>query len=349
MNGLPIREIRLIVCITLLFTILPGVYAQDRFRVMFYNVENLFDTKDNPNKNDDDFLPKGKQHWSNYRYWKKLRDLSTVIEAVGEGRPPAIVGLCEVESDSALFDFTKRSPLRQHKYEYIISDSEDERGINVALLYQRDEIKILSINEYTPIFEDIPPIKTRNILHVSGKIVNGDILDIFVCHFKSRNAGIKKSQPYRMQNAQFMRQKVDSVMKVRPKANIIIMGDFNDYPHDESMLKGLKAKGTSSGSPEKNTLYNMFYHRAKDKKQGSYKYRGKWFFPDQFIVNDNLLKPKNKTYVNANGANVLSADFLLEEDARYGGKKPFRTYSGFKYLEGFSDHLPIYMDLIIKE
>lgn len=349
MSGLLIKKIRLVAFIALLLFILPGVYAQDNFRVMFYNVENLFDTKDNPEKNDDDFLPKGKQRWSNYRYWKKLRDLSRVIEAVGEGRPPAIVGLCEVESDSALFDFTKRSPLRQHKYEYIISDSEDERGINVALLYQRDEIKILMVNEYTPIFKDISPIKTRNILHVSGKIVNGDILDIFVCHFKSRNAGIKKSQPYRMQNAQFLKQKADSIMKIRPKTNLIIMGDFNDYPHDESMLKGMKASGINSNNPERNALYNMFYHQAKDKKQGSYKYRGKWLFPDQFIVNGNLLNTKNKTYIQAAEANVFSAEFLMEEDTKYGGKKPFRTYSGFKYLEGFSDHLPIYMDLIVKE
>ncbi len=344
----PIR-LRYLTYFFLLFFILPTLQAQDNIRVMFYNVENLFDTKDNPDKNDDDFLPKGNQRWSNFRYWKKLNDINTVVTAVGEGRPPALVGLCEVENDSVLFDLTKRSSLRQHKYEYIISDSEDERGINVALLYQRDEIKILETKEYTPRFTDIEPLKTRNILHVSGKIINGDILDVFVCHFKSRSGGIKRSQPYRIQSAEFLRQKVDSVIQVRKNPNIIIMGDFNDYPYDTSMYEKLGAKETEAEKFPKDSLYNLFYNLAKDKSAGSYKYRGKWFYPDQIIVNGNLLNTSKKTKLGENKASVFSADFLLEDDTKYGGKKPFRTYSGYKYLEGYSDHLPIYMDIVVTE
>jgi len=315
---------------------------------MFYNVENLFDTKDNPNKEDDDFTPEGTLHWSSYRYWKKLDNIGCVILDTGENRPPALVGLCEVENDSVLFDLTKRTSLRHHRYEYIISDSEDKRGINVALLYQRDEIKILETNEYPIDFKNITPIKTRNILHVSGKIVNGDILDIFICHFKSRSGGIKKTQPYRVQSAEFLKQKVDSVMTNRKNANIIIMGDFNDYPDDTSMYNSLGAKGIEEDF-NKDNLYNLFYNKIKDKNSGSYKYRGKWFYPDQFIINGNLLNARGKTRVREKEAFVFTADYLLINGDKYGGLKPFRTYSGWKYLEGYSDHLPIYMDLTVTE
>ena len=324
------------------------VWSQDNFRVMFYNVENLFDTKDNPNKNDDDFLPQGKQRWSNYRYWKKLNDISKVIDSVGNGRPPAIVGLCEVENDSVLFDLTRRSDLRKHKYEYIISDSKDPRGINVALLYQRDEMKVLKVKEYVPVFRNLPESPTRNILHVSGKIINGDILDIFVCHFKSRSGGIKKTHPYRVQSAELLKQKVDSVMKVRKNPLIIIMGDFNDYPHDKSMKEVLSARKMGDKVQDKN-LYNIFYHNINENKNGSYRYRGKWIFPDQFLVNGSLLNLKGQTRIKKGEGHVFSAGFLLEDDQKYGGKRPFRTYLGYKYLGGYSDHLPIYFDLEIIE
>lgn len=325
--------------------------AQDTygsFRIMFYNVENLFDTKDNPDKNDNDFLPQGNQYWNNYRYWKKLNAVSQVIDSLGNGYPPALIGLCEVENDSVLFDLTQRSSLRKHKYEYIISTSDDPRGINVGLLYQSDEIKLIATKEYTPAFVDIPQLPTRNILHVTGQIVNGEILDIFVCHFKSRGGGIKKTQPYRLQTAKLLKQKADSVMSVRKRPNIIIMGDFNDYPYDESMRHVLDARSKNSGIEEKQ-LYNMFLHEANDKDKGSYRYRGRWIFPDQFIVNGNLLKQKAKTRISNNEAYVYSAGFLLEDDTKNGGKKPFRTYIGYKYLGGYSDHLPIYMDLEIHE
>lgn len=348
MNGWPINVKRIFLLTLFSVIALCSLDAQDNFRVMFYNVENLFDIKDNPIKNDDDFTPEGTLHWSSYRYWRKLDNIGCVILEAGKMRPPALVGLCEVENDSVLFDLTKRTSLRHHRYEYIISDSEDERGINVALLYQRDEIKILETKEYPIDFGSLKPIKTRNILHVSGKIVNGDVLDIFICHFKSRSGGIKKTRPYRIQSAEFLRQKVDSIMIVRKNAKIIVMGDFNDYPDDTSIYDSLGAKGTGDNISG-NGLYNLFYNQIKGKDSGSYKYRGKWFFPDQFIVSGNLLESKAKTHVNGNKAFVFTADYLLINGDKHGGLMPFRTYSGWKYLEGYSDHLPIYMDLTVEE
>ena len=323
-----------------------SVKAQEKFRIMFYNVENMYDTKDNPDKNDDDLTPTGQLRWTNYKYWKKLNNISKVISAVGNGYPPAIVGLSEVENDSVLFDFTKKTSLRKHKYEYIGTYSKDIRSSNVALLYQRDQIKIISKKTYTPVIDSVRT--TRDILHVTGKVVNGKILDIFVCHFPSRSEGIKRTRPFRIACAKLLKQKTDSLLRIRKGVNIIIMGDFNDYPNDISLSETLQAKPIVENVSE-NELYNMFYNKMADKSIGSYKYRGKWNYIDQFIVSGHLLNPANKVSIREKDAYVFIEEYLLTPDnKKYGGTKPLRTYSGFKYLGGYSDHLPIYMDLVIK-
>ncbi len=345
MSGLASRYISLlIVCLTLALQL----KSQEKFRIMFYNVENMYDTKDNPKTNDDDLTPNGQLHWNNARYWKKLNNISKVVSSVGSGLPPALVGMCEVENSSVLFDLTKKATLRKDKYEYIITDSKDSRGSNVALLYQRDQIKIVSTKTYRPIIEPDYYKTTRDILHVTGKIVNGDLLDIFVCHFPSRNEGIKKTRTYRIRCAELIKQKTDSLMRIRKQAAIIIMGDFNDYPQDVSLKDALKAKSLKTPTQSK-SLYNLFYHKAETKDGGSYKYRGKWNYLDQFIVSGYLLTQNSKTSIKGNEAHVYSAEYLLHDDSKkYGEKKPFRTYLGFKYLGGYSDHLPIYTDLLIK-
>ncbi len=325
--------------------------AQEKFRVMFYNVENLYDTKDNPDTNDDDLTPEGNLRWNDYRYWKKLHDVSKVITSVGEGYPPAIVGLCEVENDSVLFDLTKRAALSRHKYEYIISDTKDLRGSCTALLYQRDQIKILSRRSYTPVITTDGSRTTRDILHVTGRVINGQMLDVFICHFPSRSEGIKKTAPYRIACARLLRQKTDSLFRVRKRANIIIMGDFNDYPYDISLKDTLAATGLK-GELSQKYLYNLFYDRSlsKEKKEGTYKYRGKWNYLDQIIVSGALLQTSGGISLRENSAYIYSAEFLLEKDNdKYGGLKPFRTYSGWRYLSGYSDHLPVYIDLLIKD
>lgn len=342
MNGVSKRLLLLVLLCAFVFFL----RAQEKFRVMFYNVENLYDTKDNPATNDDEFTPGGQLHWTNYRYWQKLHNISKAISSVGEGYPPAIVGLCEVENDSVLYHLTKRTALQKHKYEYVITRSKDLRGSNVALLYQRDQIKIVSRKSYTPDLGDSVR-STRDILHVTGKVINGTLLDVFVCHFPSRREGIRKTRPHRIKCAQLLRHKVDSVLHLRKGANIIIMGDFNDYPNDVSMSEVLGGKRIESDISAKG-LYNLLYDRIDKKGAGSYKYKGKWGFIDQIVVNGNLLEKGGKVFVKDKTVHVFSAEFLLEADnKKYGGQKPFRTYSGFKYLGGYSDHLPIYMDLLI--
>lgn len=323
-----------------------GVVAQNDFRIMFYNVENLFDIHDDPEKEDDDFLPDGFMRWTPWKYWEKLRNIGRVITAVGGMQSPALIGLCEVENDSVLFDLTKRSPLRAQEYDYIISNSPDDRGIDVALLYQRHQFKPLQTNEYEIKFKHKKARPTRNILHVTGEVLNGNILDLFVCHFPSRSGGQRESEPARIETATLLRNKVDSLFAIRENVHIIIMGDFNDYPTNKSISRILGARNIHSPL-KKEQLYNLFLHRIKEPDFGSYKYQGKWDLLDQFIVSGNLLIKGNTIQVKNNEAHIFKADFLLEDDGKYYGKKPYRTNLGPRYIGGFSDHLPIYMDLTL--
>lgn len=312
---------------------------------MFYNVENLFDTKDNPLKNDNEFLPEGSMRWTPYKYWEKLRNITRVITAVGEMQSPALVGLCEVENDSVIFDLTRRSPLRAQEYEYIVTNSPDERGVNVALLYQRHQFKLIEKNEYQIVFNDKKTRPTRNILHAVGQVINGDTLDVFVCHWPSRSGGQRESEPARLDAAQLLRSKTDSLFAIRQHPHIVIMGDFNDHPNNKSLHKTLNAQSLNQPH-QPHSLYNMFHHRLRESDFGTYYFQGRWEILDQFIVSGNSLSPSNGIRIKDNAAHVFKADFLLRE-GRYGNKEPFRTHLGPRYLGGFSDHLPIVMNMTI--
>lgn len=339
---------RLLFILLFLIVYFTEIVPQNDFRVMFYNVENLFDTKNNPLKNDNDFLPDGFRRWTPWKYWEKLRNITRVITAVGGMQSPALAGLCEVENDSVLFDLTKRSPLRVQEYEYIVTDSPDERGINVALLYQRHQFRLIEFKEYEVISDDKNARPTRNILHATGSVVSGDTLDVFVCHFPSRSNGFRETEPARIRAASLLRGKTDTLFSLRKSANIIIMGDFNDNPNNKSISKALGAKSIHSPL-RSDQLYNLFLHRVKKRNFGSYKYKGKWDLFDQFMVSGNMLIKNNGIQVINNEAHIYNAGFLLEDDVRYTGKKPYRTNLGPRYIGGFSDHLPVYMDLYIRE
>lgn len=314
------------------------------FRVVSWNIENLFDTHHDSLKNDHEFLPDAMRHWNYSRYKKKLADIARVITAIGEWNPPALVGLCEVENDSALRDLTRRSPLKELDYRYVMTDSPDLRGIDVALLYQRDLFKLLSSRSIS-----IPPLKehrpTRDLLHVSGLLLTGDTLDVFVCHLPSRSGGAEVSEPYRLHAAQILRIEADSILNARLHPQVIIMGDFNDYPTNKSIQEVLEAEAPSAAntlSPSK--LYHLLARKAQSREFGSYKYRGEWGLLDHLIVSGTLLNQSGNFFTSEEKANVCLLPFLLNEDNKYGDKEPFRTYKGMKYQGGISDHLPIYTD-----
>ncbi|NLZ94282.1 MAG: hypothetical protein GX921_00460 [Bacteroidales bacterium] len=334
-------------CCIALFTLLCAKsYAQDNFRIMFYNVENLFDTKHDSLKNDYDFLPGGFMNWNNWKYWEKQRNIGRVITAVGEMQSPALVGLCEIENDSVIFDLTKRSPIRAQGYEFIMTNSPDIRGIDVALLYQRHQFRLIEKNEYELVRSDKNARPTRNLLHAVGQVISGDTLDVFVCHWPSRYGGLLISEGGRLDAAQLLRNKADSLFTIRQNANIIIMGDFNDHPNDKSLFKVLKARSLNYHR-SKNELYNMFLHQIKERDFGTLKYQGQWGVLDQFIISGNLLMEQGDLRIKNNKAHIFKAEFLTEKDEKYGGIRPYRTNLGPRYIGGFSDHFPIYMDLII--
>lgn len=328
----------------------PLCKAQDKdtltFRIVSYNVENLFDTRHDTLKNDYEFLPESVRHWNYSKYKKKLDDIGRTLIAVGGWSPPAIVALCEVENDSVLRDLTHYSVLREAGYRYIMTHSQDERGIDVAMLYQRGLFKLLSSQSITitpPRPSDRP---TRDILHASGLLLNGDTLDILIAHFPSRSGGAKESEPYRLQVARRLKQAADSLIDLRRYPQLLIMGDFNDYPTNRSIKKILQAEPHVPNTPPRsNQLYHLLARKSKEQKNyGSYKYQGEWGLLDHLIVSGNLLEADAPLTTSEARADVARQPFLLVPDKKFGGVQPFRTYVGPRYKGGISDHLPVWAE-----
>lgn len=340
--------------ICILSSLALSAFGQEKdtltFRVMSYNVENLFDCRHDTLKDDYEFLPDAVRHWSYTKYKRKLDNIARTIIAVGGWSPPALVALCEVENDSVLRDLTQRSLLKEGGYRYVMTDSPDERGIDVALLYQRGVFKLLSTQSIRLIPNKRKGFRpTRDILHVCGLLPDKDSLDVFVCHLPSRSGGEKESEPYRIIAAKVLKDAVDSIIQVRKDPRILIMGDFNDYPNNKSIKQILGAVAPPPNRDiQDKQLYHLLAEKATNRKDyGSYKYRGEWGLLDHIIVSGTLLNSKSSFYTNPSKADVFYAPFLLKDDEQNGGVQPFRTYLGMKYIGGYSDHLPVWADFTL--
>ncbi len=289
---------------------------------MELNCENLFDTNHDSLKNDLEFLPEGSYKWTPHRYWTKLDNLGKEIVAQAENIPD-FVAMCEVENDTVMRDLTKRSLLREARYEYVMTNSPDERGIDVALMYQPVSFRLLS--SYSLRITPLPDTRpTRDILYVSGQIISGDTLHVFVVHAPSRRGGEEASRPYRLHVADRLAMSVDSIYHINAEAKIIIAGDFNDY-HDSPALERLY----------KHNLVNISSDaKGRNGAEATYRWHGEWRSLDQMLCSSSLAGMKEECHIG-------DAPFLLEDDEKYGGKKPFRTYLGPRYLGGYSDHLPL--------
>lgn len=321
------------------------------FRVMSYNVENFFDTSPHPTHDDKEFLPDGNRHWTPKRYHHKLQQIAKVITAAGEWDTPALVGLCEIENDSVLIHLLRRTPLRQQNYRFSIGQSADRRGIRVALLYQRDKFACLGQQSVPIRFSGKHHKYTRDILHVWGRVVTGDTLDVCICHFPSRYGGEKESERDRFDAARTLRGICDSLADTRQHPYLLLMGDFNDTPENRSMTEELHADPYSLHSPyphlpdtTPHTLYNLFADHSSLTPGGSHKYQGEWNQLDQMIVNAPLLSPSSPVCLQPGSIRLFAPPFLFTKDKTWRGVRPFRTYYGFKYEGGFSDHLPILVD-----
>ena len=332
---------RWVFLLPLLLCLFPLSASSDTLRVMWYNVENLFDCYDEEGKNDEEFLSDGENKWTPYRYYQKLRAIAQVVAAVGDQQLPDIIGLCEVESDSVLTDLTRRrSPLRTAGYQYIVTHSPDERGVNVALLYLPGRFRPLS-QQSIVVHNDRP---TRDILYVKGLVSPTDTLDLFLCHLPSRRGGARQSQPFRLQAAQVLRQAIDSVRDVRPQARILVMGDFNDALVHTRVGDVLGVVASPSASSD---LAHGLVSLTANKLPGTYAYQGKWEVIDHFLVSPSLLQSSgHQFYTSPELTRVAALPFLLTRDEKYGIDIPLRTYIGPRYLGGFSDHLPLVVDFV---
>ena len=303
--------------------------------VMFYNVENLFDTVDDPAIEDEEFLPEGKKQWTPVRYEAKLDSLARVISAAGA--LPIIAGLSEVENETVINDLVNRPLLAAGDYKIVHENSRDNRGIDVALIYRPAYFTYL---DHQYVYVDISAMTsrpTRDILHVTGLLPGGDTLHVFVNHWPSRYGGQEQSEPRRMRAASTLRTEVDAILDANAMANILIMGDFNDYPDNISITDSLGASGNLQAEA---TLYNLMA-RMHSEGKGSYSYRGEWGFLDQIIVSKALL---NGSYpdVDTAATQPLKKDWMLFTSKKTGDQSPNRTYAGAKYTAGYSDHLPVY-------
>ena len=320
---------------------------KERFRVVFYNVENLFDIYDDTLKRDNEFTPEGMRHWNNKKFYTKLNQIYRIIISIGEWDPPAVVGLCEIENRFVLNKLVYDTPLKKINYKIVHEESPDRRGIDVGLLYRPDKMLPISHQAIHIRFPFDTASRTRDILYVKSLVNGKDTVHFFVNHWPSKYGGFMATEPKRAFVASVLKIHTDSILRVNSLANIIIMGDFNDTPGDASVLKELVARADTVGL-ENTDLYNLMYPLHEDWKMGTNKYQGEWSAIDQFIVSGGMLKGTSTVGLSPEGAKVFSPDYLIEKDEKFMGTKPYRTYGGAKYLGGYSDHFPIFLDLEFK-
>lgn len=284
------------------------------------NCENLFDCHHDSLKQDTEWLPLSTRQWTPTRYWRKLNHIGQEILSCQEEGIPDLVALVEVENDAVLSDLTRRSLLREAGYQFMMTDSPDERGIDVALLYQPFKFHPLCYEMIR-----VEPLQgmrpTRDILYVQGEYVSGDTLHVFVVHAPSRFGGERETRPYRQQVAACLTQ---AIRQLPENAKIIVAGDFNDEA-DSPALRYLADNGLHNITKDA-----MGTHGA----EATYRYMGQWQSIDHVFTTSSLLPFVEQAIIN-------DAPFLLEEDKKYGGVKPLRTYVGLRYQQGFSDHLPL--------
>ncbi len=315
---------------------------QDSAVFMFYNVENMFDTKNDPKTNDDAYTPNSPKQWNNERYNRKLKNISFAISLANPKRLPEIIGLAEVENRTVLNDLVHTDIMKPYNYKIAHYDSNDGRGIDVALLYQADAFKLLN-SRLIPIPQSGNNRHLREILYAKGILYNSDTLHIFINHWKSRLGGDKKTEYLRVQTAQALRNKVDELLNKNPNTKIIICGDMNDEPENKSLSKTLKAKKTQKAAV-KTGLYNMMYQKSVHDK-GSYNYRGKWIMLDNLIVSNGLINSQKGFTIKHSEGNVVYNKKILYYSYKYKYYAPSKTYGGKRYYGGYSDHLPVYFTL----
>jgi Endonuclease/Exonuclease/phosphatase family len=316
-------------------TIGVGIVGQ---QVMFYNVENLFDIIDDSLTDDREFLPGTTKNWNRHKYIAKLRSIYKVLIAAGKWNPPALIGFAEIENRQVLLDLIKFTPLKELGYQIVHFDSPDERGIDCAIMYRSDQIEVSSSQALGIVFPFDTANKTRDVLYAKLLFMD-DTLHFFVNHWPSRYGGAGASEIYRLHVATVLNACLDSLLNVQANANIVLCGDFNDEAQDNSIQWLLNHQN------HPNYLVQLEPKLSK-RVQGTLKYKGRWYVFDQFIVSSSLLESENPIRISNPEVEIPAPGFLLIDDKNGLGQKPFRTYNGPNYIGGYSDHLPILIEII---
>lgn len=302
-----------IIFLSLIFS-LPILAEKSSLRIVSYNVENLFDTKHDTLKNDSSFLPEGMHHWTYRRYQTKIDRIAQVLVNIGGWESVPLVGLCEVENARCLRNLCYE--LRRFHYKYVHYDSPDERGVDVALLYDSTRLSILNSRALSL---SLDGDATRDILYVSALYEQRDTVHVMMCHLPSQLGGASNTDWKRQHAKSLLQSQIDSILLLHPSANIVVMGDMNTSAQDD--LTG---------------MVNLMIPIQK-MGQGTHKYQGIWTCLDQFYVSQSIATKATTT--------IFSPQWLLEEDTKYLDYKPRRTYIGYRYNDGYSDHLPIILHI----
>lgn len=311
-------------------------------KIMFYNAENLFDTEDDSIKDDTEYLPGGLMRWNKSRYYNKINSVSKVIIAAGEWNPPALVGLCEIENRKVLGDLVYGTPLSAFGYGIVHEESPDIRGIDVCMIYRKDLVKVIGHRLLIPEYSESGEFHSRGVLYAKCLLGN-DTLHVFLNHWPSRRRGVLASEDLRVAMARMLRHTADSLCVASGcNAKVLIIGDFNCAPDDPLMSELIDPASGGSCS-----LKNLSDDKTSGTR-GTYRYQGNWEMIDQIIVSGGLLDSNKGLNTGQKHFRIFSPDFLLKNDNKYPGMVPFSTYRGYSYQGGFSDHLPVLLDLVIR-
>ncbi len=314
--------------------------------VMFYNVENLFDTINDPAVNDEEFLPEGPKKWNSVKYNRKMSNLERVFFTIASEnkRFPAVIGVSEVENRNVLEDIVSLEKLQPANYQIMHYDGPDLRGVDVAFLYRPDVFRCQGSATYPVRVSEMPDWRTRDILTMWGTIEE-DPFCFIVCHWPSRSGGQERSAPLRAAAAGVVRHVVDSIHQVAPETKVVIMGDLNDDPTDPSIAEVLGGKQLVK-ELKPGDLFNPYLQLFKG-GYGSLAYQDVWNLFDNIVVSENLVTGSTGSLkLVKNGKKyygfIFDRPFLRQQSGQYKGY-PYRTYVGNNFQGGYSDHFPVYI------
>ncbi|MBR3950498.1 MAG: endonuclease/exonuclease/phosphatase family protein [Bacteroidaceae bacterium] len=336
------KRTTILLIVSILFSTLT--FAQQNkvavYSVAFYNLENLFDTINNPDTNDEEFLPDGNYRWGSLKYTNKLKNLAYAISKLATDKfcpnGPALIGVSEIENRQVLEDLIKTDDLALRNYDIVHFDSPDRRGVDVGMIYDRDQFEVDTAISVRLHIECSPNTLTRDQLLVSGRMA-GERIHVIVNHWPSRLGGEEQSRCRREAAAALSRHLADSVLAADPDSKVIIMGDLNDDPDNKSCASVLGAVMNPEEVADGGYFNTMW--RLHEKGFGTLGYQGKWNLFDQIIVSANLVGNDRST-LKFFKSEIFNKDFLKQSSGKYKGY-PKRTHASGRYLNGYSDHFPV--------